>query len=91
MAEVAQVSITITNNNPSYNNYISGYFSEEDSVQSDPYSFIQFSPNSNSVTITFEMSDINSSIEFQITFSNGLKLTEFEVDGQQSIIYDNIK
>lgn len=84
------LTIVIINNNPSYNNYITGYVIEQGSPIKDASFIIQFPPKSDSVTITFEMSDINSSIEFQITFSNGLKLTEFEVDGQQSIIYDNI-
>jgi len=85
-----EVPIVIINNNPSYSNNITGYFYEQDSVTSNSIYPIQFSPNSSSLTINLTLSTITSLIDFQFTFSNGLKLTQFEVDGQQSISYDSI-
>jgi hypothetical protein len=85
-----EVSIIIYNNNSSYNKYITGYFIDQDSSIKDSEFIIEFPSNSNYAVITLELSAITSLIEFQITFSNSLKLTQFEVDGQESITYDNI-
>lgn len=85
-----EVSIIIYNNNSSYNKYITGYFIDQDSSIKDSEFIIEFPSNSNYAIITLELSAITSLIEFQITFSNSLKLTEFYVDGQKSIVYDNI-